>query len=99
MSAVSVLVIDCTTMGALPPTVTLPIFTAKDFLRDVMAAILPRRRQPSQTRARGGRAGARNRAEIGIMGPCPLVLSIPPAWARFARIAGAPCASACAPRV
>ena len=34
MSAVSVLVIDCTTMGALPPTVMLPIFTARDFLRD-----------------------------------------------------------------
>ena len=38
MSAVSVLVIDCTTIGALPPMVTVPIFTARDFLRDVMGA-------------------------------------------------------------
>jgi hypothetical protein len=32
-SAVSVLVIDCTTIGALPPTVTEPILTLRDFLR------------------------------------------------------------------
>src|SRR3984885_10826338 len=61
MSAVSVLVIDCTTMGALPPTVTLPIFTARDFLRDVMGAILPRRRRASQPRSWRPQDRGRNR--------------------------------------
>jgi hypothetical protein len=32
-SAVSVLVMDCTTMGAPPPTVTFPTFTATDWRR------------------------------------------------------------------
>jgi hypothetical protein len=35
-SAVSVLVIDCTMMGALPPMVTAPTFTARDLLRECM---------------------------------------------------------------
>src|SRR5271155_2095948 len=83
MSAVSVLVIDCTTMGALPPTVTLPIFTARDFLRDVMLPILPRlhgavRRHPSRARGGTGRTQktGRNRHNGG---QCPRVSSIPPA--------------------
>jgi hypothetical protein len=37
MSAVSVLVIDCTTTGAPPPTVTEPTRTLRDVLRDIMA--------------------------------------------------------------
>src|SRR6185312_1461325 len=37
MSAVSVLVIDCTTMGALLPTNTPPILTVGVFLRMIMA--------------------------------------------------------------
>src|ERR1700722_3189717 len=36
MSAVSVLVMDCTTIGALPPMVTAPTFTARDVLRGVI---------------------------------------------------------------
>ena len=38
MSAVSVLVIDCTTMGAPPPTFTLPTFTGTDWRRSLGAA-------------------------------------------------------------
>src|SRR5579862_8644583 len=36
MSAVSVLVMDCTTIGALPPMVTAPTFTPRDVLREIM---------------------------------------------------------------
>src|SRR5277367_98815 len=36
MSAVSVLVMDCTTIGALPPIVTAPTFTPRDVLREIM---------------------------------------------------------------
>src|ERR1700680_2879347 len=36
MSAVSVLVMDCTTIGALPPIVTAPTFTPRDVLRGVI---------------------------------------------------------------
>src|SRR5215475_5632506 len=39
MSAVSVLVIDCTTMGASPPMVMPPTATATDFLRDFKLVI------------------------------------------------------------
>src|ERR1044071_10356314 len=37
-SAVSVLVIDCTTMGAPPPTVTFPTLTATDWRRGIIPA-------------------------------------------------------------
>src|SRR5450432_3896797 len=36
MSAVSVLVMDCTTIGALPPMVTAPTFTPRDVLREII---------------------------------------------------------------
>jgi hypothetical protein len=39
MSAVSVVVIDCTTMGAVPPIATEPTLTQTDFLRGTMAAV------------------------------------------------------------
>src|SRR5450631_3347116 len=38
-SAVSVLVIDCTTIGAVPPTVTEPTLTAMDCRREIIAAV------------------------------------------------------------
>src|SRR6266404_955054 len=41
MSAVSVLVMDCTTIGALPPMVTAPTFTPRDVLREIMPRIIP----------------------------------------------------------
>src|ERR1700679_1630031 len=39
ISAVSVLVMDCTTIGALPPMVTAPTFTPRDVLREIMARL------------------------------------------------------------
>src|SRR5450755_1513540 len=36
ISAVSVLVMDCTTIGALPPMVTAPTFTPRDVLRGII---------------------------------------------------------------
>src|SRR6202041_708293 len=44
MSAVSVLVMDCTTIGALPPMVTAPTFTARDVLRGFIRRLYQRRR-------------------------------------------------------
>ena len=39
ISAVSVLVIDCTTMGDAPPMETEPTFTARECRRDLMRAL------------------------------------------------------------
>src|SRR5450755_4583807 len=39
ISAVSVLVMDCTTIGALPPMVTAPTFTPRDVLREIMSQL------------------------------------------------------------
>src|SRR6202051_4775126 len=44
MSAVSVLVIDCTTIGALPPMITAPTFTARDVLRRLIRQLYQGRR-------------------------------------------------------
>src|ERR1700730_13488099 len=44
MSAVSVLVMDCTTMGEGPPMETAPTFTIKECRRDLIWALYPERR-------------------------------------------------------
>src|ERR1700688_5277014 len=55
MAAVSVLVMDCTTIGALPPMVTAPTFTARDVLRGVIRQLYQGRRlrHPHHDGARG----------------------------------------------
>src|ERR1041385_5118045 len=69
-SAVSVLVIDCTTMGAPPPTLTWPTFTATVLCRSEGAAdwvilgnVLLR---PGVGSARGGRQGQFRGSEVVI---------------------------------
>ncbi len=87
MSAVSVLVMDCTMMGALPPMVTAPTFTARDFLRELMR-LFYLARPPSMRTAR------RQAGQIGIMRAWPQESSIPPGSAACARIAAARCENA-----
>src|ERR1700722_3013538 len=47
MSAVSVLVMDCTTMGEAPPMETEPTFTVRECRRDLMGPLYPERRAGS----------------------------------------------------
>src|SRR5271154_3687341 len=65
ISAVSVLVIDCTTMGDAPPMETDPTLTVRECRRDFMPALYPERldgsgrygRPPASTNLGGGANG------------------------------------------
>ena len=76
MSAVSVLVIDCTTMGAPPPMVTVPTLTPRDVLREIMARILPCRTGAytdalHRVKRHNGRVADRIVYSTGIGNLCP----------------------------
>src|ERR1700761_1970193 len=71
MSAVSVLVIDWTTIGDVPPMETAPTFTVRECLRDLISALYPEHPKPvSEPCARGGFASLAHRATFArALGP------------------------------
>src|ERR1700722_18322848 len=68
ISAVSVLVIDCTTMGEVPPTETEPTFTTRECRRVLMGALyLGRQHGAGQPLSGSGRFARRYGAALGVM--------------------------------
>src|ERR1700744_1219908 len=75
ISAVSVLVIDCTTIGDVPPMETEPTFTVRECLRDLILPLYPARRGPV---IEGSPLGSRERKDAEGGEPLQYRPAIPP---------------------